>query len=451
MCGFIVVTSGAQINDARVRRRGPDGTNSVRRGGLEFCHYLLHVTGEHLVQPLTRGDIVCMFNGEIYDRPFRQSDGELLIPLYEKHGVHFAKHLNGEFAIALYDFGKNIAIFATDAFGTKPLFVNGRQCSSYRSAVPGTRVPANTTLVRRLDGGAEDECLTNVNFDFSNQHKDSYDDWIRAFCRSIQKRAKAGCFVTLSSGYDSGAVACELLKQGVDFSSYSIRADERLDVLKARMARTRGTLFEMSLDDYAEQTRFLREECEQANLREEAELELHCEHLFQDPGAVGASFIFSRVRAMGHKVHLSGHGGDEITSDYGHLPHISSLHGVYPRELAPWKNFSAGCMRAYLTKEEYVAGAHGIETRYPLLDKDVVQEFLWLTPELKNRRYKAPIHEYLSRSGFPFQEGLKVGFCSHLNLRRAEGDPRVQSLFSWNPYGIGSTNTWAATEAERNQ
>ena len=31
-------------------------------------------------------------------------------------------------------------------------------------------------------------------------------------------------------------------------------------------------------------------------------------------------------------------------------------------------------------KEEMVAGAYGIETRYPFLDRDVVQEFLWLKP-----------------------------------------------------------------------
>jgi hypothetical protein len=56
-----------------------------------------------------------------------------------------------------------------------------------------------------------------------------------------------------------------------------------------------------------------------------------------------------------------------------------------------------------------VAGSHSIETRYPFLDKDVVQEFLWLTPELKNKTYKAPIYEYLKRNNFPFAEGKKIG------------------------------------------
>jgi asparagine synthetase B (glutamine-hydrolysing) len=408
---------------------------------MDFRHHLLHITGEKLLQPLASDDVVCVFNGEIYNQAFRRSDGEVLIPLYEKHGPEFARHLDGEFAIALYDFRRELAVFATDPFGTKPLFAKGLECASYRSAVPGERMPNNCILVRHFDSSKPDELMHNVEFDFGNQCKDTYDDWMAAFATSVRKRAKDGCFVSLSGGYDSGAIACELLKQQVQFQAYTIRADEPLDVLQERVARARGRLFQLSLDDYAEHTRFLQEDCEWANLRAEAEAHLHCEFLFQDPGAVGASFIFSQARANGHRVHLSGHGGDEVTSDYGHLPHLTSLHGVFPEKLAPWKNLFGGCMRAYLTKEEYVAGAHGIETRYPMLDRDLVQEFLWLSPELKNRRHKAPIHEYLRSNDFPFREGLKVGFCSHLNLRRDKQDPRLQTLFSWAPHGVAGANT----------
>jgi asparagine synthetase B (glutamine-hydrolysing) len=441
MCGFVVVNQGMPIEDRFIRRRGPDAMTSLTRGGLEFRHYLLHVTGERLLQPFSRGDVVCVFNGEIYNQPFRQSDGEVLIPLYERYGIDFVSHLDGEFAIALYDFARELVIFATDPFGTKPLFARGLECASYRSAVAGERIPHNSTVVRYFDRSKPDLHIENAAFDYSNQSKESYDDWISAFSRAVAKRATNGCFVSLSSGYDSGAVACELLKQNVSFHSYSIRADEPMGVLESRIARTRGTLFHLSLDDYARQTQLLQEECEWANLRKEADLRLHCEFLFQDPGAVGGSFIFSHARANGRIVHLSGHGGDEVTSDYGHMPHLTSLHGGFPRHLRPWRNLFGGCMRAYLTKEEYVAGAHGLETRYPLLDRDLVQEFLWLSPELKNRHYKAPLHEYLSRNEFPFQEGLKVGFCSHLNLRRDPTDPRMGNLFSWTPFGVGHTNT----------
>ena len=63
-----------------------------------------------------------------------------------------------------------------------------------------------------------------------------------------------------------------------------------------------------------------------------------------------------------------------------------------------------------------MAGCYGIETRYPYLDRDLVQEFLWLTPELKNKHYKAPIHEYFKRNGYPFEKGVKKGFRAKDNL-----------------------------------
>jgi hypothetical protein len=37
--------------------------------------------------------------------------------------------------------------------------------------------------------------------------------------------------------------------------------------------------------------------------------------------------------------------------------------------------------------------------------------FLWLSPELKNRNYKAPLREHMTRCGNPFDEGVKTGFC----------------------------------------
>ena len=67
-------------------------------------------------------------------------------------------------------------------------------------------------------------------------------------------------------------------------------------------------------------------------------------------------------------------------------------------------------MESYLAKEEYVAGSYGIEARYPFLDKDVVQEFLWLKPKVKNLHYKSVLYYYLKKYNFPFTENEKVGF-----------------------------------------
>jgi len=93
-------------------------------------------------------------------------------------------------------------------------------------------------------------------------------------------------------------------------------------------------------------------------------------------------------------VMLSGAGADEIMGDYGFKGHRTSAYsciaGLFPdnlRDVFPWTNFFKGTQHAYLRKEEHVGGSHGIETRYPFLDPDVVQEYLHLSPRLKNSNY----------------------------------------------------------------
>jgi hypothetical protein len=63
-------------------------------------------------------------------------------------------------------------------------------------------------------------------------------------------------------------------------------------------------------------------------------------------------------------------------------------------------------------KEELVSGAHGIEGRYPFLDPKVVQEFLWLKPELKNAEYKKPVADFLRAHRVPTAWGRKIGFTA---------------------------------------
>src|SRR5262245_37313115 len=150
MCGFLVYSSSG--DNSRIRHRGPDGTRSITVSGMTFVHNLLSTTGEYLPQPFVDDDIVCVYNGQIYNQPFSHSDGEVLIPLYKEHGVSFPRLLDGEFALALYDFGRGIAVFATDPFKSKPLFIKGVECASYRSGVGGEKAAPNTILVTTLEG-----------------------------------------------------------------------------------------------------------------------------------------------------------------------------------------------------------------------------------------------------------------------------------------------------------
>jgi hypothetical protein len=91
----------------------------------------------------------------------------------------------------------------------------------------------------------------------------------------------------------------------------------------------------------------------------------------------------------------------------------SQFGGLFPEQLQgffPWKKFYGDTQRSYLFKDEYILGRFGIEGRYPFLDKAAVQQFLSLTADRKNARYKAPVAVFLERHGYPFEESVKRGF-----------------------------------------
>lgn len=406
MCGILVHKGNG--NNSKIRFRGQDITCEIKLYGLTFVHNLLSVTGQLTRQPFIdkENDIICLYNGEIYNHTFENSDGEVIIPVYKQYGKDFAKYLDGEYAIALYDFKNRKAFFATDAFGTKPIFVNGLECGSYRSGVGGEKLPPNMVRIVDMDTCNFTQELVHE-WDFINQHKSSYSDWINAFKRSIKKRGKNGCFIGLSSGYDSGAIACELLNQNINFKAYSFEGYENKDILKKRIDMIKDHEYFKPLTNIKELLKQRIDNEKYTIFYNGIETKMHA---LDDGGIYGAASICMLGNLDGRKVALSGQGADEILSDYSLFPTQSEFKGKFPANLHKWRNFDRGCQESYLIKEEYAGGAFNIETRYPFLDKEVVQEFLWLTPEAKNKHYKAPLREYLMSNNFPFEENKKIGF-----------------------------------------
>jgi asparagine synthase (glutamine-hydrolysing) len=405
MCGLLV-SKGGRGNDRFIRRRGPDATGYLERDGLLFAHYLLNVTGEPTPQPFTDGDVVCLYNGEIYNHPFSRSDGENLIPLYREYGLMMPGQLDGEFAIAIYDVKADVALFVTDRFATKPLWRNGSECASYESGVGGHKIEANTIEVVRISDGVLIERIYYHQWDWK-QRVTSYDDCIDLFELAVAKRYRNHCFIGLSSGYDSGAIACAL--KGREFKAYAMMSSESLPILYARAAVVADVSI-INHFDLARQEQHLRENAEEFNYRIRYDDRLDTSSYKADYAAKALSHICELAAAEGRKVLLSGGGADEILADYALIQRQSEFKGRFPNDLVQWSNFTGSCQYSYLGKEECVGGSHGIETRYPFLDTAFVQSFLSLAPELKNRHYKAPLYEYLTREGFPFEPNVKRGW-----------------------------------------
>ena len=234
-------------------------------------------------------------------------------------------------------------------------------------------------------------------FDFDNQTMTTYDAWLMAFENAVRKRAVDGCFIGLSSGYDSGAITKELCNQGVKFKSYAIYNNENEDVLNKRLEYIDNCqVCEMDNDLWQGYYDFLKGKINDVALKDKA--------------SMGVAYMFETARQEGRTVCISGQGGDEIVSDYSLFPLQSHFKGKYPEKLYEWPNFRGHMQMEYLNELEEIAQVYGVEVRYPFLDTDLIQEFLWLTPELKNKNYKAPLFEYLTRNNVPFDKGVKKGF-----------------------------------------
>lgn len=236
-------------------------------------------------------------------------------------------------------------------------------------------------------------------FDFNNQTKKTYDDWLAAFDIAVKKCSVNGCFMGLSSGYDSGATSYSLYKQNLFFKAYTVLNNENERIIRDRLKYVpEYSILVMTPDLKKRYFSYLMGKVNSGAL--------------YDYGGVGVVHIFDTAKKEGHSIYISNQGADEIISDYA-LSTIygqSEFHGVFPRKLYEWPNFRGNLNYFHLRQTEEIADVYGIKVRYPYLDIDLVQEFLWLTPELKNKCYKAPLKEYLTLNNVPFEENVKYGF-----------------------------------------
>src|SRR5688572_2349942 len=118
--------------------RGPDGFGFHAAPGVGLAHARLSIidlaTGD---QPIhnPRRTVWTVFNGEIFNyvelrealeaegrRFYTRSDTEVIVHLYDRYGDRFVEHLNGQFAIALWDAERQRLVLARDRAGIRPLF-----------------------------------------------------------------------------------------------------------------------------------------------------------------------------------------------------------------------------------------------------------------------------------------------------------------------------------------
>jgi len=172
IAGIVALQSAAPSRPDVVRmcdamtHRGPDDAGYLVEGpvalGMRRLSIIDLASGH---QPIFNedGTVGVVFNGEIYNyrelrarlesqgHRFRTaSDTEVIVHLWEQVGIEFPKHLNGMFAIALFDRARQRLVLARDHVGIKPLYYAlGREGLVFGSEVKV--VLASGRVPRRLD------------------------------------------------------------------------------------------------------------------------------------------------------------------------------------------------------------------------------------------------------------------------------------------------------------
>lgn len=144
MCGIVGILKPGpepELLVARMitamRHRGPDETGIYVDDHVAMGHARLSIIGlEDGTQPISNedGSLWVVFNGEIFNYPELKTDlesrghvirtgtdTEILVHIYEEYGFDCLRHLNGQFAFAIWDSKRQELFLARDRIGIRPL------------------------------------------------------------------------------------------------------------------------------------------------------------------------------------------------------------------------------------------------------------------------------------------------------------------------------------------
>ncbi|MER3427204.1 MAG: asparagine synthase (glutamine-hydrolyzing) [Pyrinomonas sp.] len=392
MCGICGVweyssATGAKVEAATLERmrdamshRGPDASGLILLddGRLGLGHRRLSIidpsaAGHQPMRGCDHRNIWISFNGEIYNhaelratleahghRYRSRTDTETILHLYEEHGTEFARMIEGDFAIALWDGERERLVLARDPLGVKPLYFHQRDgrlifASEIKAilahpkvstemddealgeyltflAVPAPRtlfagiskLPAGHMLLCTRDGSLKIERYWDAlppNAPPKLTEEEHAAEILRLLRASIKKRMMSDVpfGVFLSGGVDSSAnvaLMAEEMTQPVRTFTVGFCDDDALNELaQARhVAQLFATDHHEILIGYKEMTEFL------------PRLVFHQDEPIADPVCVPLYYVAQLARASGTAVVQVGEGSDEIFCGYTNYRRHLRIH-----------------------------------------------------------------------------------------------------------------------------
>ncbi|KAK5133966.1 Asparagine synthetase [Meristemomyces frigidus] len=455
----------------QVKHRGPDWSGNHTANNTILVHERLSIVGiDTGAQPILSedGSIALAVNGEIYNHkilrkqlhtqyPFKtHSDCEVIIPLYQEHGLDAPKFLDGMFSWVLHDKKQDRLVAARDPIGITTFYI-GRSsstpgavyfaselkclhpvCDKIEAFPPGHVYDSKTDQMTRYYTPkwlVEPTSIPTTPLDYTLLRE--------TFERAVRKRlmAEVPYGVLLSGGLDSSLVAAiaqretqrlqrEYAKQQAALQSGAAspqtngtpRPAESGDVSGEGLAgidedyRLTDVPVLSQLNSFSiglpgapdavaalEVAKFLGTKHHTFTFTIQEGLDALYDVIFHletyDVTTIRAStpmFLLARkIKAMGVKMVLSGEGSDEIFGGYLYFHNAPDKQAFHEETVRRVKNLHlADCLRANKS-----TSAWGVEARVPFLDQEFLDVAMNIDPAEKMIT-KDRIEKYIIRQAF---------------------------------------------------
>ena len=443
------------------RHRGPDWSGIFTCKDAILVHERLSIVDPTSgKQPLfsTDGTLALAVNGEIYNhrqlkkelnKPYTfqtQSDCEVIIALYQEHGVNFIDKLNGIFAFALYDHEKNTYLIARDHMGIIPLYIGWDQYGNFYVA---SEMKALSGVCNKIEVFPPGHYLHSLDGQIKPWYKREWVDYDNvkdnttdiqkvkvAFEEAVNRQLMSDVpyGVLLSGGLDSSIVSAIAKKYAARRIESGGLKDAWWPQLHSFAIGLKGSPDLAAAQKAADHIGTVHHEVYftiQEGLDALSDVVYHTETY--DVTTIRAStpmYLLARViKSMGIKMVLSGEGSDEIFGGYLYFhkaPDAKAFHEETVRKVGKLHLYD--CLRANKS-----LAAWGVEGRVPFLDKEFMDIAMRLNPKDKMSG-NGKIEKYILRKAFEdylpdeiawrqkeqFSDGVGYGWIDTLKMVTSE-------------------------------
>ncbi|MBQ4381476.1 MAG: asparagine synthase (glutamine-hydrolyzing) [Oscillospiraceae bacterium] len=369
---------------SKIQHRGPDGSDiRMLPGAALGFNRLSFIDLQGGMQPMSNedGSIVFVCNGEVFNykelraelamkgHSFRtQTDVEVIGHLYEEYGLDFPNHINGQYAIALYDGRKDEMLLLRDPIGICPLFyteVDGVVvfASEIKAILEYPGVPRKLNMhavdqlmnfpgvvspttffkgVYSMRGGHMLRLRRNAQpediefWDLKYPTREPEDKGLEYYVETLREHLKRAISMRLvadvpigfyiSGGLDSSVVACYIGKFLLN-SYYSFSAE----IGSGDLDESR---FQKIITEYVSSTHYSTKVAEEEIWNNLSKVIYHAESGVKESYDVAAFLLSSLVQSSPAKAVLTGQGSDEFFCGYvGYM--LDLFRGMQKGKMTP--------------------------------------------------------------------------------------------------------------------